>query len=268
MGDINLLTKINNLDERVSKVEESGGGGSSITVDSELSTTSTNPVQNKVITNTFENNQDWLKNKNIWSLGDIVSEKSDSAPLNYVPFHVDKGTYTFSCIPNVSSTIINTIVFLDSLRNTVASIGISSQSFAEGGSIVLEFTKDIEYINSYFREAVTYAKIQLEKGNEKTDYTPYNKSNVELSNEKANNNIISDAWNTSTTYAVGQYCIYNNSLWKCLIQHSGQTPTEGTYWTNVSVANEITSVNNSIENITSSLSQSSKLLLDTTAVTT
>lgn len=51
MGDINLRTKINNLDERVSKVEESGGGGSSITVDNALSMTSTNPVQNKVITN-------------------------------------------------------------------------------------------------------------------------------------------------------------------------------------------------------------------------
>ena len=50
MGDINLRTKINNLDERVSKVEESGGGGTPITVDSELSSTSTNPVQNKVIT--------------------------------------------------------------------------------------------------------------------------------------------------------------------------------------------------------------------------
>ena len=50
MGDINLLTKINDLVERVSKVEESGGGGTPITVDSELSSTSTNPVQNKVIT--------------------------------------------------------------------------------------------------------------------------------------------------------------------------------------------------------------------------
>ena len=50
MGDINLRTKINNLDERVSKVEESGGGGTT-TVDKALSMTSTNPVQNKVITN-------------------------------------------------------------------------------------------------------------------------------------------------------------------------------------------------------------------------
>lgn len=70
-----------------------------------------------------------------------------------------------------------------------------------------------------------------------------------LNNQKLEKEIISDAWNASTTYAVGQYCIYNNSLWKCLVQHSGQTPTEGTYWTNVSVANEITSVNNSLTDL-------------------
>lgn len=35
-----------------------GGGGSTITVDSALSTTSTNPVQNKVITNTVNKKQD------------------------------------------------------------------------------------------------------------------------------------------------------------------------------------------------------------------
>ena len=244
MGDVNLEIKLNNLDERVIKIE--GSGGTSITVDSELSDTSTNPVQNKVITNTIENNQDWLKNKNIWSLGDIVSKISGSAPLNYVPFHIDKGTYTFSCTPNVSSTTINTIVFLDSSRTTIASIGAPSQDFVNGGSLVLEFTKDIEYINSYFREVVTYAKVQLEKGNKKTDYIPYCKSNVELANEKADNDIISDAWNASTIYEVGQYCIYNNSLWKCLVQHSGQTPTEGTYWTKTSITSELIALWNAI----------------------
>ena len=67
-----------------------------------------------------------------------------------------------------------------------------------------------------------------------------------LNNQKLEKEIISDAWNASTTYAVGKYCIYNNSLWKCLVQNNGQTPTEGTYWTKVNVANEITSVNNSL----------------------
>ena len=54
MGDVNLEIKLSNLDERVIKIEESGG--TSITVDSELSYTSTNPVQNKVITTKINNN--------------------------------------------------------------------------------------------------------------------------------------------------------------------------------------------------------------------
>ena len=60
--------------------------------------------------------------------------------------------------------------------------------------------------------------------------------------------IISDAYDELKTYVAGEYCIYNNLLWKCLVQNNGQTPTEGTYWTKVSVANEIASVNSSLSN--------------------
>ena len=52
------------------------------------------------------------------------------------------------------------------------------------------------------------------------------------------NNVMSknsSAWSSTVAYAVGQHCIYNNSLWKCLVQHSGQTPQEGTYWARVSI---------------------------------
>ena len=64
------------------------------------------------------------------------------------------------------------------------------------------------------------------------------------------NNVMSknsSAWSSTVTYAVGQYCIYNNSLWKCLVQHSGQTPQEGTYWARVSLdtlGSEINALNN------------------------
>ena len=50
---------------------------------------------------------------------------------------------------------------------------------------------------------------------------------------------ISDAWNASTTYSVGDYCIYGNQLWKCLAQNSGQAPAEGTYWHQTSVFGEM-----------------------------
>src|SRR5574344_100480 len=44
--------------------------------------------------------------------------------------------------------------------------------------------------------------------------------------DKIDKDIISDAYDELKTYAAGEYCIYNNSLWKCRLQHTGQTPTE------------------------------------------
>ena len=62
----------------------------------------------------------------------------------------------------------------------------------------------------------------------------------------------SSAWSSTVTYAVGQYCIYNNSLWKCLVQHNGQTPQEGTYWARVSLdtlGSEISAINQNLRNL-------------------
>lgn len=47
--------------------------------------------------------------------------------------------------------------------------------------------------------------------------------------------LISDAWNSTTTYAVGDYCIFSNSLWKCLVQNSNTAPSESANWTKVSI---------------------------------
>lgn len=51
LGDLNDLqtTAKNNLVAAINEARQSGGGGGSVTVDSEMSSTSTNPVQNKVI---------------------------------------------------------------------------------------------------------------------------------------------------------------------------------------------------------------------------
>ena len=69
------------------------------------------------------------------------------------------------------------------------------------------------------------------------------------------NNVMSknsSAWSSTVAYAVGQYCIYNNSLWKCLVQHSGQTPQEGTYWARVSLdtlGSEISAINQNLSEL-------------------
>lgn len=70
-----------------------------------------------------------------------------------------------------------------------------------------------------------------------------------LLRNKVDNGIISDEWNSATTYEVGQYCIYNNSLWKCILQHNGQTPEDGTYWTKVSIGSEFNTLNSNFSDI-------------------
>lgn len=50
--------------------------------------------------------------------------------------------------------------------------------------------------------------------------------------------MISDEFDPNKTYAVGDYCIAYNKLWRCLVQCQGVYPAEGTYWTACTVATE------------------------------
>lgn len=59
-----------------------------------------------------------------------------------------------------------------------------------------------------------------------------------LKAEKANKSIISDAWQSGKTYNAGAYCIYNNSLYKALVQTTAE-PASASDWKNVSITNEL-----------------------------
>ena len=74
--------------------------------------------------------------------------------------------------------------------------------------------------------------------------------------------MISDAWNSATAYTVGQYCIYNNTLWKCLVQHNGQEPSEGTYWTKTQIDDEMLAIKNDVSTLNSNLDESKILQMD------
>lgn len=60
IGDLSALTTEAKTDlvSAINEVNERGGGGGSVTVDSELSTMSTNPVQNKVVTSAIRGKAD------------------------------------------------------------------------------------------------------------------------------------------------------------------------------------------------------------------
>lgn len=60
----------------------------------------------------------------------------------------------------------------------------------------------------------------------------------QLKSEKANKSIVSDAWQSGKTYAVGTYCIYNDNLYKAAVQTSAE-PENGSDWVQCSVTNEL-----------------------------
>ena len=59
-----------------------------------------------------------------------------------------------------------------------------------------------------------------------------------LKSEKANKSIISDAWQSGKTYNAGAYCIYNDSLYKALVQTIAE-PTNGSDWKKCLIMDEI-----------------------------
>ena len=59
-----------------------------------------------------------------------------------------------------------------------------------------------------------------------------------LKSEKANKAIISDAWQSGKTYNAGTYCIYNDSLYKALVQTTAE-PTSASDWKNVCITDEL-----------------------------
>ena len=60
---------------------------------------------------------------------------------------------------------------------------------------------------------------------------------------------IGDAWSSGKTYAVGDYCISGNRLYKCKTAHTAGSAFDADYWDAVSVASQISENNVSIERI-------------------
>lgn len=58
---------------------------------------------------------------------------------------------------------------------------------------------------------------------------------------------IGDAWVSGKTYAVGDYCISGNQLYKCKTAHTSGSAFNSDYWGAVSVATEIVAIRSEIE---------------------
>lgn len=69
----------------------------------------------------------------------------------------------------------------------------------------------------------------------------------QLETNKANKSIVSDAWQSGKTYAVGAYCIYNNNLFKAAVQTSAE-PGNGSDWVQCNVTNELKAQGDTLNN--------------------
>ena len=75
------------------------------------------------------------------------------------------------------------------------------------------------------------------------------------------NNNVSDIYDNSSTYKVGDYCIYNNTLYKCIEDiHLSEEWTEY-HWKRVSITEEIHNSNNNIDIIISDTEPESNSIL-------
>lgn len=53
---------------------------------------------------------------------------------------------------------------------------------------------------------------------------------------------IGDAWTSGKTYAVGDYCIYGDQLYKCKTAHTAESAFNYNYWENAIVGNELSNL--------------------------
>lgn len=66
--------------------------------------------------------------------------------------------------------------------------------------------------------------------------TPINETNM---NKLVQEDMITDAYSSSSTYAVGDYCIYENTLYKCTTAIATAENWNSAHWTAVTVTDEI-----------------------------
>jgi len=65
------------------------------------------------------------------------------------------------------------------------------------------------------------------------------KITVEKVSKKIGTDFISDAYDSTQTYAVGDYCIYNNILYRCTTAISTAESFDSTKWSSTSIASEL-----------------------------
>ena len=66
---------------------------------------------------------------------------------------------------------------------------------------------------------------------------------------------LSLAYNNTSTYAVNDYCIYNNTLYRCITDISTAEDFTPAHWISISITSDLTEINNTIGDINTVLEE-------------
>lgn len=77
-----------------------------------------------------------------------------------------------------------------------------------------------------------------------------NQMQTNIDTQKAESTIVSDAYDSTQTYDVGDYCIYNNALYKCTTAISTAEEFNSVHWIAVKVSDELNNKLDKVINVT------------------
>lgn len=158
-------------------------------VDDTLSSTSENAIQNKVVKAEFDkvnSNLSELKygevagGENLLDFYTVTSTTGNA--FENKPIYLKAGTYTASSVVTPAS-LLCVAVFYGSDKTTE----VGRCNF-NGANNTFTLTSDAHYWRIYFPENGTISNMQIEKGNQATDYEPYIPSIAMLADENAQQN--------------------------------------------------------------------------------
>lgn len=153
---------------------------------------------------------------------------TDGTTFNFTVTNANAGnTYTKFEIEQFLAQKVN----ISDIINTLTSDETSKPISAKQGKI-LKGLIDNTYTSS---EIDTF--LSTINGN----ITTINNNISNLNDTKLNKTVVSDVYDATSTYAVGDYCIYGNTLYKCTTAISTAEAWNSAHWTATTIATELAS---------------------------
>ena len=161
---------------------------------------------------------------------------------------VEKPSITFSVIVKVNVGGL----LSDNIRLLISEKYDNSKEYSDGDYCILDnslWRCDCGDMNTIIGEPPSESNAKWTKTNVSKALTNHSHTiNTLLYNINRNRIMMSDEYDNTKAYSYGDYCIYNNSLWKCITSNgetiSGETPNSSSdNWSITNIASEINKIN-------------------------